>query len=136
MLEFLVFCVLGLALPIILLGIAWRRYDRQMRTTIIVPTLSVVLLLLAIPHGFRWIILGPDYSHRLFSTIEVNIVLVFVRGTLLRDKEAMDRCSGFSHACSRLALGRSHKFRSLTVRTTVLKRGCTPPAMSVAVRSS
>ncbi len=78
MLEFLVFCVLGLALPIILLGIAWRRYDRQMRTTIIVPTLSVVLLLLAIPHGLRWIILGPDYSHRLFSTIEVNIVVVFV----------------------------------------------------------
>ena len=26
----------------------------------------------------RWIILGPDYSHRLFTTIEVNITLVTV----------------------------------------------------------
>jgi hypothetical protein len=76
--EFLIFCVLGLALPIILLGIAWRRYDRQMRATIIAPTLSVVLLLLAIPHDLRSIVLGPDYSHRLYTTIEVNIVLVLV----------------------------------------------------------
>ena len=74
--EFLIFCVLGLALPIVLLGIAWRRYDWQMRTTIIAPSLSVVLLLLAIPHDLRWIILGPDYSQRLFTTIEVNMVLV------------------------------------------------------------
>jgi hypothetical protein len=66
--EFLIFCVLGLALPVILLGIAWRRYDRRMKTTLIVPTLSVVLLMLAIQRDLRAMLLGPDYSHRLYTT--------------------------------------------------------------------
>jgi len=74
--EFLVFSVLGL--PVILLGIAWYRYDRRIKTTLILPTLSAVLLLLAIQHDLRWILLGPDYSHRLYTTIEVNMVLLLV----------------------------------------------------------
>jgi len=76
--ENLIFSVVGLALPVILLGIAWYRYDRRIKTALIVPTFSVVLLLLAVQHDLRWILLGPDYSHRLYTTIEVNIVLLFV----------------------------------------------------------
>jgi hypothetical protein len=58
-----------------------------MRATIIAPTLSVVLLLLAIPHDLRWILLGPDYSHRLYTTVEVNIVLVLVAAVYCAKKK-------------------------------------------------
>jgi hypothetical protein len=60
--EFLIFCALGLLLPLILIGIAWRRYDRNTRTTLIVPALSVMLLLLAIQRDVRWIVLGPTIA--------------------------------------------------------------------------
>ena len=76
--EFLIFCVLGLALPVVLMAAAWRRYDRRARTTLIIPALSVVFLLLVIQHDLRWILLGPDYSHRLYLTIEVNAVLALL----------------------------------------------------------
>src|ERR1700684_2473928 len=76
--EFLILRVLGLAVPVILLGIAWRRYDPRMKPTLIVPTLSALPLLLAIQRDLRWILLGPDYSLRLYTTIEVNVALVIV----------------------------------------------------------
>lgn len=37
--------------------------------------LSVIFLLLIIQHDLRWILLGPDYSNRLYTTIEVNALL-------------------------------------------------------------
>ena len=70
--EFLIFCALGLLLPLVLIGIAWRRYDKGARTTLIIPALSVIFLLLIIRHDLRWILLGPDYSNRLYTTIEIN----------------------------------------------------------------
>jgi hypothetical protein len=73
--AFLIFCVLGLLLPLVLIGIAWPRYDKSTRTTLIVPALSVIFLLLAIQCDFRLILLGPDYSNRLYLTIEANAVL-------------------------------------------------------------
>jgi len=76
--EFLIFCALGLLLPLVLIGIAWHRYDKSARTTLIIPALSVIFLLLIIPHDLRWILLGPDYSNRLYTTIEVNALLAAV----------------------------------------------------------
>ena len=73
--EFLIFVALGLLLPLVLIGIAWRRYDKSARTTLIVPALSVIFLLLIIQHDLRWILLGPDYSNRLYTTIELNALL-------------------------------------------------------------
>lgn len=73
--EFLIFCAFGLLLPVVLIGIAWRRYDKTARTTLIIPALSVIFLLLIIQHDLRWILLGPDYSNRLYTTIEVNALL-------------------------------------------------------------
>src|ERR1700687_639219 len=76
--ELLIFCVFGLALSVVLMGVAWRRYDPRARTTLFIPALSVIFLLLVIQHDLRWILLGPDYSQRLYLTIEVNEVLVVV----------------------------------------------------------
>jgi hypothetical protein len=73
--EFIIFCALGLLLPLVLIGIAWRRYDKGARTTLIIPALSLIFLLLIIQHDLRWILLGPDYSNRLYTTIEVNALL-------------------------------------------------------------
>jgi hypothetical protein len=78
--EFLIFCTLGLLVPLVLIGIAWRRYDKSARTTLIVPALSVIFLLLVIQHDLRWILLGPDYSHRLYLTIEANALLAAASG--------------------------------------------------------
>jgi hypothetical protein len=72
------FYVFGVALPVVLMGAAWRRYDRRGRTTLIIPALSVILLLLVIQHDLRWILLGPDYSQRLYLTIELNAALAAV----------------------------------------------------------
>ena len=79
--DFLIFCAFGLALPVVLMGVALRRYDRRARTTLVIPALSAILLLLVIQHDLRWILLGPDYSQRLYITIEVNEVLAV--GSLL-----------------------------------------------------
>jgi hypothetical protein len=78
--EFLIFCTLGLLVPFVLIGIAWRRYDKSARTTLIVPALSVIFLLLVIQHNLRWILLGPDYSNRLYLTIEANVLLAAASG--------------------------------------------------------
>jgi len=75
--ESLIFGAFGLLFPVVLIGKAWRRYDTSARRVLIVPALSVTLLLVAIPHGLRWILLGPDYSNRLYLTIGANVVLAF-----------------------------------------------------------
>jgi hypothetical protein len=49
-----------------------------MKTTLTVPTLSAVLLLLSIQRDLRWMLLGPNYSHRLYITIEVNLLLLII----------------------------------------------------------
>lgn len=73
--EFLIFCGLGLLLPLVLIGIAWRRYDKRARMALVIPALSVIFLVLIIQHDLRWILLGPDYSNRLYTTIGVNTSL-------------------------------------------------------------
>jgi hypothetical protein len=60
--EFLIFCTLGLLVPFVLIGIAWRRYDKSARTTLIVPALSVIFLLLVIQHNCGGFFLAPTIA--------------------------------------------------------------------------
>jgi hypothetical protein len=74
--EFLIFCAFGLVLPIILLASVWRRREGLINPTLLIPTASVVLLVLAIPPHWTAVLLGSDYRKRLYTTIEANVVLV------------------------------------------------------------
>lgn len=44
----------------------------------IVPALSGFFFLLSVPRQFRAILLGSDYSRRLYTSIEANMLLVIV----------------------------------------------------------
>ena len=62
-------------LPIALFGAEWSRTYPQAARTLLVPTLSAVLLLLASVRFLKLLFLGSDYSGRLFVTIDVNTLL-------------------------------------------------------------
>ena len=66
------------ALPLFLFGVAWRRHDPHRTMTLLVPTGSACLLLSAVVRSLKVTLLGSDYSHRLYTTIEVNIVVAIV----------------------------------------------------------
>lgn len=68
LIAWVIFCVLGLALPTFLLVFAWRRQSATTRV-LIVPLVAISVLALAMDHDVRWILLGPDYTQRLFVTI-------------------------------------------------------------------
>ena len=69
---------LWIALPALLFAVAWRKYFQREPRTLLVPTLSAVLLLLAVVRDLKWSLLGPEYSYRLYVTIGVNMLLAVV----------------------------------------------------------
>ncbi len=58
---------------LLLLGISWRRGDKSTRTALVVPALSTMLFSLAYVRTWKWALLGPDYSRRLYVSIGVNL---------------------------------------------------------------
>jgi len=66
------------ALPVLIFGLAWRKYHQHGRRTLLLPTLSAVLLLLAVVRDLKLWFLGPDYSNRLYVTIGFNLLLAVV----------------------------------------------------------
>jgi len=71
------FCGVGLVLPVFLLVLAWRRHGAAI-SVLIVPFIAVAVLSFAMDHDVRWVLLGADYTRRLFVTIELFVALTFV----------------------------------------------------------
>src|SRR6516225_3609664 len=71
------------ALPVFLFGLAWRKHCQHGLRTLLLPTLSALLLLLAAVRDLKVWLLGPDYSHRLYVTIELNLLLAVVAAVYL-----------------------------------------------------
>jgi hypothetical protein len=67
-----------LALPVLLFGVAWHRNYRHALRVLPLPTLSAILLFTSAHRGLRVWLLGSDYSHRLYLTIELNMLLAIV----------------------------------------------------------
>ena len=65
----------SLALPLLLFGLTWRRGHSHASKTLIVPTLSAALLLVAVMRDVRVALLGADYSDRLYTIIEINALI-------------------------------------------------------------
>jgi hypothetical protein len=67
-----------ITLPVLLFGVAWRKHYQHGLRTLLLPTLSALLLLLAVVRNAKVLLLGSDHSHRLYVTIELNILLAVV----------------------------------------------------------
>src|SRR5215469_14879820 len=72
----------SLLLPIPLLSLAWRRNKRE-KATLVLLLVSGILLLLALVRNIRGVLLGGDYSNRLYVTIGVNMLLAAICGLYL-----------------------------------------------------
>lgn len=72
----------SLLLPIILLCLAWRRNKRE-KVTFVLLLVSGILLLSATLRDIKWVVLGGDYTSRLYVTIGLNILLVAICGLYL-----------------------------------------------------
>jgi hypothetical protein len=68
----------SIALPIFLFAAEWRRRYPQSATTLLVPTISAALVVVAGIRNLKLLLLGSDYSQRLFVTIDVNLALAIV----------------------------------------------------------
>ncbi len=72
----------SLLLPIVLLSVAWRRNKRE-RATFVLLLVSGILLLSATVRDIRWVLLGGDYTNRLYVTIGVNMLISALCGFYL-----------------------------------------------------
>jgi hypothetical protein len=76
-------CILvALAVPLLLVGAAWRR-DHKEKITSVFLALSTALALAASVHDVKWALLGPDYSNRLYATIGINMAIAVILGLYL-----------------------------------------------------
>jgi hypothetical protein len=73
---------LWLLVPPILLAVAWRRNKRE-RLTIALLFFSGVVLLSATVRDVKWVLLGGDYTNRLYVTIGLNMLLSILGGLYL-----------------------------------------------------
>jgi hypothetical protein len=71
-----------LLVPPILLAIAWRRNKRE-KLSIILLFFSSVVLLSATMRDVKWVLLGADYTNRLYVTIGLNLLLSILCGLYL-----------------------------------------------------
>jgi hypothetical protein len=78
--EILFYACWGLPLPLLL--IAWSRRSRN-PIELSVLTLSDFLLNVAAIRPVKLALLGPDYSDRLYTTIEVNLIIAIALGIIL-----------------------------------------------------
>jgi hypothetical protein len=89
LISWIVFCVVGLALPCCLLVFAWRR-NRTVTSPLIVPMIAVIVLALAMVPAMRSAILGGDHSRRLFVTIDAFAALTLINAIYAAIRKAWE----------------------------------------------
>ncbi len=66
-------------LPLLLLAVAWTKAKAQFGP-LAVLTLSAILLLSSGVRSVKLLLLGANYSHRLYTTLELNCFLAVILG--------------------------------------------------------
>lgn len=66
-------------LPLLLLAVAWSRAKAQY-VPLTLLTLSAILLLSSGVRSVKLLLLGANYSHRLYTTLELNFFLAVILG--------------------------------------------------------
>lgn len=87
LISWIVFCAVGIALPTVLLLFAWRRRTAK-GALMAIPILAILALALSMDHDLRWVLIGADYTRRLFITIVVFIVLTHVNAIIALVRKA------------------------------------------------
>ncbi len=77
---------LFLFLPLLCFAFAWN-LRKQQKFALALLTLDGLLLLSATARSMKSWLLGADYSHRLFTTVEINLVLVLLLAGYLAFKK-------------------------------------------------
>jgi len=72
----------SLLLPIILLSVAWRRNKKE-KASLVLLFFSAILLISATLRDIRWVLLGGDYTNRLYVTIGMNMLISALCGLYL-----------------------------------------------------
>lgn len=72
----------SLLLPIILLSVAWRRNKKE-NATFVLLLVSGLMLPLATVRDIKWVLLGGDYTNRLYITMGLNMLLAVICGLYL-----------------------------------------------------
>lgn len=67
-----------MTLPAFLFGLAWRTSAHAPAKMLLLPTLSSFLLLSAVLRELKVWLLGSDYSQRLYTAIEMNVLLAII----------------------------------------------------------
>ena len=81
LISWIIFCAVGLALPAVLLLFAWRRRAAR-NSLMMIPLFAILFLALSMNHGLRWVLIGEDYSRRLFVSIFVFTALTLVNAII------------------------------------------------------
>ena len=97
--AWVVFCAVGLALPVFLLVLAWRRHSAAI-SVLIVPVIAVAILAFAMDHDIRWVLLGADYTRRLFATIGIFVVLTLVNAVYAAIRRAWSVAAASALICA------------------------------------
>jgi len=87
MIDFIVYCAVALFLPASILLFNWFQKP-AVRGLVIAPAIATVLLALSVNRHPRWVLLGPDYSDRLYLTIEIVAGLSLVNAIYAAIKRA------------------------------------------------
>jgi hypothetical protein len=74
-----------LILPLSLLAIEWNK-SRKQAIVLSILSLSAVLYGTAFVRGLKLILLGTDYSNRLFTTIIANLLIAIALGIYMKIK--------------------------------------------------
>lgn len=85
--SWIVFCAVGLALPTILLLFAWHRRAASASLTM-VPLIAIAVLALSINHDVRWVLIGADYTRRLFITIGAFAAMTLINAVFAAVRRA------------------------------------------------
>jgi hypothetical protein len=65
---------LALICPLLLVGVAWARPNR-LKASFTILTLSALLVFFGTIRPVKWVLWGPDYSHRLYTEIFLNLLV-------------------------------------------------------------
>ncbi|UWZ85339.1 hypothetical protein [Occallatibacter riparius] len=68
LISWIVFCAVGVAFPAILLLLAWRR-GAAVNALTLIPLIATIVLALSMNHNVRCVLIGADYTRRLYATI-------------------------------------------------------------------
>ena len=85
--SWIVFCAVGIVFPATLLVHTWRQ-NRRVTAPVIIPAIAISALALAMVPDMRWLVLGTDYSRRLFMTIGVFALLTLINAIYAATRRA------------------------------------------------